>query len=143
MLTLELNPSNVVTKRFVRIPEVAYTPEVNHSFVEVPIETYVDVGFVGTFLNGGWSFAPPAQAVTVPTLTMRQARLMLLQVGLLDLVDAQIDSIPDAGQRAAARITWEYSSEVLRTDALVSSLGATLNLTEEQIDAMFIAASAL
>jgi len=75
-------------------------------------------------------------------VTMRQARLALLGAGLLASVDAAIAALPEPG-RSAARIEWEYSQEVHRARPFVQSLGAALELSTEQMDALFIAAAAL
>ena len=91
----------------------------------------------------GGEFAPPVVPTVVPqAVTMRQARLALLGAGLLSSVDAAIDAMSEP-TRSAARIEWEYSNELQRANPLVLALGPALNLTSEQIDAMFIAASAL
>ena len=83
------------------------------------------------------------QAPAVPdVVTMRQARLALLQTGVLAGVEAAIDGLPEP-QRSAARIEWEYSGEVQRSYGLVSAMAPALGLTETQIDALFIAAAAL
>lgn len=91
----------------------------------------------------GGVFAPPAASVVVPSaVTMRQARLALLGAGLLASVDVAIDAM-DEPTKTAARIEWEYSNELQRSNPLLLSLGPALGLTVEQIDALFIAASAL
>jgi hypothetical protein len=84
--------------------------------------------------------APP---VEVPkAVTMRQARLALLQAGMLQTVNQAVASMPgDAGE--AARIEWEYSQEVQRDKQLVLALAPVLGLNEAQLDALFIAAAAL
>ncbi len=75
-------------------------------------------------------------------VTMRQARLALLGAGLLQQVDLAIDALPEP-QRSAARIEWDYSSEVHRDRAFVQQLGQALGLSDEQLDALFIQAAAL
>jgi hypothetical protein len=90
----------------------------------------------------GAEWQAPVAAVP-PAVTMRQARLALLGAGLLDDVEAAIDAIPDATQRAAARITWDHSQEVQRTNGLVVQLATALGLTEAQIDALFVEAATL
>lgn len=83
----------------------------------------------------------PVIPVVVPTkVTMRQARLALLQAGLLDDTEALIASL-EGPEGQAARIEWDYSSEVFRNKPFVISLGAQLGLDDEQLDALFIAAS--
>lgn len=75
----------------------------------------------------------------VPQLvTARQARLALLDAGLLDQVEAAIA----AGSRAD-QITWEFAVDVRRDHALIANLGAALNLTSERIDGLFRTAATL
>lgn len=73
-------------------------------------------------------------------VTMRQARLALLGAGLLSQVDNVIDGLEEPG-RSAARIEWEYATELRRGHPLVAALGSALELTEQQIDDLFLAAS--
>jgi hypothetical protein len=81
--------------------------------------------------------------VPVPQqVTMRQARLALLQAGLLSSVDAAIDGLPEP-DRSAAKIEWEYAAVVQRASGLVPAMGAALGMTEAQIDALFILAATL
>ncbi len=83
------------------------------------------------------------KAARVPAaVTMRQARLALLAAGKLSAVDAAINSMPEPTQ-SAARIEWEYSVEVQRHNGFVAALGPALGLSQEQIDALFIAAAKL
>lgn len=87
----------------------------------------------------------PADApapVVHDVVSMRQARLALLGAGLLSTVDASIASMAGpAGD--AARIEWEYATEVRRDSALVEGMGAVLNLTKQDIDALFETAAAI
>jgi len=70
---------------------------------------------------------PPPQSVT-----MRQARLALLDAGLLDEVEA---AFAQAG--VAARIEWEYAQEVRRDSPLVAQMGQVLSLDDADLDALF------
>ena len=80
----------------------------------------------------------------VPTVvTMRQARLALLQAGLLAQVDAAIAALEDPAQRQAVQIEWEYAAEVNMTHPWVQALATALDLTEEQLAALFTLASSL
>ena len=71
-----------------------------------------------------------AKPVVIPTLSMRQARLALLSLGLLDEVEAAITTIEN-------RIWWEYSPTVERSNPLVISVLTALGKTSAEIDAMF------
>ncbi len=80
--------------------------------------------------------APPPPPVT--TVTPRQARLALNAAGLLAAAEALI-----AAADQPTKITWEYATVFERNNPLIVALGAQLNLTEEQIDNLFVAASQL
>lgn len=82
---------------------------------------------------------PPDAPLSV---TMRQARLALLQAGLLEQVNIAIQNLPGS-QSEAARIEWEFSSTVERNRPLLQSLAVALNLTEAQLDDLFNLAATL
>lgn len=87
----------------------------------------------------------PTAADPLPTPTvidMRQARLALLQSGLLARVDAAVASMPGI-EGDTARIEWEFASLVERSNPLVQSLSSSLGLTETQLDDLFELAGSL
>ena len=93
----------------------------------------------------GWSYdgstfsEPTTPPVQIPSaVSMRQARLALLQQGLLPTVNAAIDAGGEAD-----KIAWEYATEVDRSDVLVQNLAAGLGLTSAQLDDLFLLASTL
>ena len=73
------------------------------------------------------------------SITMRQARLALLNAGLLELVDNAIAT----GSDEVLKVEWEYATEVRRDWSNLISMALTLGITEEQLDNMFIEASKL
>ena len=75
-------------------------------------------------------------------VTMRQARLALLQQGLLASIQPAIDAL-DEPHRSAAIIEWEYSQTVERTRPFVLLLGQALGLTDDNLDALFTLAATL
>lgn len=76
--------------------------------------------------------------VEVPnSITPRQARLILLQYGLLDEIEAMV-----ATDRAMG-IWWEYSLDIVRTNEHIMNAGAALGLSVTQLDQMFIEGSKL
>lgn len=86
---------------------------------------------------------PPPYIPQVPTkVTMRQARLALHSTGNLAAVEAAINALPEP-PRTAARIEWDYSSEVHRDKEFVALMGQSLNLTEEDLDNLFTLAATL
>jgi hypothetical protein len=66
----------------------------------------------------------------------RQARLALLDAGILDLAQS---AVANSGNQAV-QISWEYAAEWHRTEPMISAIGAALNLGEDDVDALFVAA---
>jgi hypothetical protein len=78
---------------------------------------------------------PPA----IPSVvTPYQARVALLTAGYMPQVEALM---ADPNVDPNAKIAWEYASGFYRDSPFISTLGAALGLTSEQIDVLFIAAS--
>ena len=84
----------------------------------------------------------PAVVAVPEVVTMRQARLALLGVGMLAQVNAAVASMPGA-EGDAARIEWEYAQEVRRDSPLVAGLSVGLGLANETLDSLFRAAAGL
>ena len=85
------------------------------------------------------AFVPYAPQPVIPSIvSMRQARLALLQNNLLDAVNTAINAGNDAD-----KITWEYATEVNRSDALVQNMATALQLSETDLDNLFILAASL
>lgn len=107
-----------------------------HTFVkadgsEVPLEQYCNTLEIGAYIE-------PEPIIIIPqVITMRQARLQLLEVGLLDDVEAFV------ALYRKSQIEWEYANEVYRQSQLVEAIKGALNLTDTQIDNMFVEASKL
>ena len=107
-----------------------------HTFVkddgsEVPLEQYCKTLEIGAYIE-------PEPIIIIPqVITMRQARLQLLEVGLLDNVEAIV------ALDRKSQIEWEYASEVYRQSTLIEAVKGALNLTDVQIDNMFVEASKL
>ena len=77
---------------------------------------------------------------TVPaTITMRQARLVLLQAELLSTIESAITS----GTDETMKIEWEYATEVKRDWESLIALAAALGMSELDIDNLFIAGGTL
>lgn len=90
-----------------------------------------------TWEDGEWIAPPePEPAPSVAVVSMRRARLAMLQAGILDDVTAAVEQ---AG--AAAQIEWEYAVEVRRDHPLIVALAAQLEMSDENVDALFEAAA--
>lgn len=128
-----------------KVVEIVETPfDVHPSMVWVDVPNDLILTGDWTYENG--VFVEPVeveQEVVIPSVvTMRQARLALLQQGLLSTVSAAIDSMTgDTGE--AARIEWEYAATVERVSPLILSLGSALGLSDEQLDELFVLAASL
>lgn len=73
------------------------------------------------------------------SITMRQARLALLEAGLLETVTEAIQS----GTDEAMKIEWEYAAEIEREWQSLITLATALGLSSDDLDALFLAASEL
>lgn len=104
----------------------------------------------GGFWRQMWEVVPLTQeeidaitAAQVPAeVTMRQARRALLQTGRLNLVEDALNALPEP-QRTAAKIEWEYSSMVQRSNAFTSQLILALGMNQQEADDLFRLASTL
>jgi len=86
-------------------------------------------------------YVPPPSKVP-QVVTMRQARLALLGAGLLKSVTDAVAAMPGV-EGDAARIEWEYAQEVRRDSPLLSSLAIAMQMTDDQLDALFTEGAAL
>ncbi len=87
---------------------------------------------------------PDKPAVVVPqSVTMKQARLALIQEGYLVKVESAFNAIPDEKEKATALTWWEYSLTVTRDNKYVLLMLAALQLTSEQGDGLFILADSI
>lgn len=71
------------------------------------------------------------KAVKIAPISMRQCRLMLLKMGLLEAIET------DMTKDKALSIEWEYATEVAIDNPLVLMLSEKLGLSEEARIAMF------
>lgn len=98
---------------------------------ETPLEVYCKKQVIAPYVA-------PIVHITIPDkITMRQARLYLLNKDLLDDVESIVQ------KNKAWQIEWEYSSEILRSNQLISAIQESLQLTSTVVDEMFLEASKL
>ena len=71
------------------------------------------------------------------SITPRQARLALLQATLLNEVELLL------ANDKAMQIWWEYSLDIQRNHPHIVAMGATLGITELQLDELFILGATL
>lgn len=98
---------------------------------------------IGWGYDGQYFTAPTQAPPIVPQeITMRQARLALLDIGLLANVQTAINTLPEP-DKTKAQIEWEYSNALQRNNPFVTTLGTALGLSSDDIDNLFITASGL
>ena len=111
----------------------------------VPLPTIPEGQFAQ--LNGNsWNIvaAKPVPSVEVPaSVSRRQAKQQLAIAGLLASVQPAIDSIEDAQTRVLTQIFWDDSQEFERSNQYLGEMASRLQLTDEQLDDLFIAAATL
>ena len=118
-------------------PFIIFVPHYADKFVETTDDCKVGDEYVG----GNW--VTPTIAMTIPQeITMRQARLSLLDTGLLVNVQTAINSLPEP-DKTKAQIEWEYSNALQRNNPFVITLGTALGLSSTDIDNLFITAAGL
>jgi hypothetical protein len=93
------------------------------------------------FSNQGFSEGPEYVEPVPESVTPRQVRLALLAFGVTEeMINASIDAFEDP-LKSQARIAWEYSTLFFRSNPLIAFVQAALQWTDEQVDALWIAAS--
>lgn len=77
-----------------------------------------------------------------PSVTRKAARLALLNARKFHLIQPAINAMPEP-LRTRAQIEWDDSDTYERNDTMLIALGYAIGLTEDDMDALFIAAKAL
>ncbi len=78
-----------------------------------------------------------AEALSPKVVTMRQARLALLESGMLSAIDNAIT----VGTDEALKIEWEYATEVRRDWKSLMELALAMGITTINLDNLFVLAS--
>jgi hypothetical protein len=95
---------------------------------------------IGDLWDGSVFTKPPPLPPVVPTSVSRaQALAALSNAGLL----TQAQDAANASTNPLVPIFWNNAQTFDRTSATVATLGASLGLTDAQIDSLFIAASTI
>lgn len=99
------------------------------------VPTDADGNPTGNAPINNWTDKDNPPAVVPQKVSMRQARLALDDAGLLATVESSLTG--------RGKIEWQTANSVERKSGLVVAMGVALALSEEQIDALFVAADAL
>lgn len=88
--------------------------------------------------------ADEAVVVPVPTLTPRQLRLMLINLGIYEeTIVGLINAIQDTTERAKALTEWNWATRYERDHPLVNQLAAALGIDGTTLDGHWQTASTL
>lgn len=117
-----------------------FTSELVASFVPVPEGVSAQQGDV--YADGAFTKPEPPAPAVPQIVSMKQARLALLDAGLLDKVTAAIGAMESTYQ-ARALIEWEFSPTVERDSSLVKLLAGALGLSDAALNTLFSKAATL
>ena len=94
------------------------------------------------FIDGEWTVVDSTEQPTpVPQSVSRfQARAALHLAGLLDQVEGLM---VDPSTPTLARLAWADAQEFKRSSPTIASMAQALGLSDEDVDALFISASAI
>lgn len=127
--------------QFTELDEVnGFIPKDLIRLTDKQLKAYENKPEFGVWNGQGWDIDLASKkeyekSLIPKTITLRQARLYLLSIGLLDDLENIIS------QNRAYQIEWEYANSIERELPLVKILGQTLNLDDTAIDNMFKEAS--
>jgi hypothetical protein len=142
----EVIDNNNLPEGFVFI-EPAVVPNYNSETHEVNLN---DPKLVGDTWIQAYTVSPLSaeeiarrRKMTVPSeVNMRQARAALITAGYMNAVNEALASMPGV-EGEIARSNWEYAAVVDRNNSLTEILASVLDLTELQVDDLFIIAEKL
>jgi hypothetical protein len=101
-------------------------------------------------VNPGWEDIEPVPYTEEPEpvvpvvpeqVTLWQLRAVLEIMGLEATVTAVIKGMPEGVESKVAWRAWEYANNIRRSSPTVIALKAILQLTDEQVDQIFIQAN--
>lgn len=96
-----------------------------------------DTADIGDIYNGS-SFVKVKPIPVVPEkVSARQIRLAMYDIGILDIIESDIQSYFSTD----VKLAWKYATEFYRNDPMLVTMAPTLGLSEEQIDQLFILAN--
>lgn len=93
------------------------------------------------WVNGSWVYQ---ELINQQILTATQIRLWLFNNNIsLETVDSAINNISDQLIRETTRIQWEYGIEITKNHPILPVISHILNLSEIDIDTLFLEAQVL
>ena len=117
-----------------------HLPDGTYSTI-VADQAFIDAHFPGAELLPE---PEPVQTSSVPQSVSRaQGKLALIQAGLWPAAIAFVDGITDPAQKAYAEVALNDTQEWRRDSPFLASAAAALDLSEAQLDALFITAGGI
>ena len=117
-----------------------YLPDGTYNTV-VADQAFIDAHFPGAELLPE---PVPVQASGAPQSVSRaQGKLALIQAGLWPAAIAFVEGITDPAQKAYAEVALHDTQEWRRDSPFLASAAAALDLSEEQLDTLFITAEGI
>lgn len=86
------------------------------------------------------AYIPPSESIVPASVSRFQARAALAQAGLFSTVDTHMSGLPADNIQ---RLAWQDATEFLRGSATVAAMAEMLELTESQVDQLFITAKGI
>jgi hypothetical protein len=86
---------------------------------------------------------PMPDQINTISVSMRQFRLALVEKGLLRDIESLVNSLGDSTAEQKIKIEWEYATTINRNNVWVNDLLTKMNMTNEQINDIFLVALTL
>ena len=103
-----------------------------------------DQAFIDAHFPGAELLPEPEPVQVIPQSVSRaQGKLALIQAGLWPAAIAFVDGITDPAQKAYAEVALNDTQEWRRDSPFLASAAAALDLSEEQLDTLFITAEGI
>ena len=106
-------------------------------------EAFIDAHFPGAELLPEPEPVPVQTSGVPQSVSRAQGKLALIQAGLWPAAIAFVDGITDPAQKAYAEVALNDTQEWRRDSPFLASAAAALDLSEEQLDTLFITAGGL
>lgn len=144
MRTYAILDNNIVTS--IIDAEEELVRDLMKASLVIDIQDQIPQPQVGWVLSGNILVPPVQGQIIVPEkVTPRQIRIALVlsgNAGILSNIDSMIEALPEP-DKSIVKVTWEYSTEIQRTNPYLAQFAGALGFTENDLDNLFIVAQTL
>lgn len=128
-------------KRVAEITDIDPAGRFHPSIEWVSVPENTKPGMIKKGNNYEW---PEPEPEPIPaSVSRRQAKQALILAGLYDQVQPAIDAIEDAQERLIMQVFWDDSITFERENPQLKGMALALNLSDEQLDDLFVQAANL